>query len=113
MARKRVSIEHEMFWRAELTIDEAVAMPFIKDMVDFWSGSQMLLKECGGDYLMAFCKNLSEYLYRVACEGKSDEYPKLQTDEEGWCQLTAEYGFFDLRMDEVTYNHEDFIINIT
>lgn len=113
MAKKQIRIEHTLWWTAEVTFDEDIALPFIKDMVNFWAGSETLLKDCNGDYVLAFSRNLTEYLYRLACEGKSDEYPKFQDQEEGWSQLTPEFGFYDLRMDEVVYDYSDFEIDIT
>ena len=67
----------------EVSINEEKAEPFIKEMVEFWSGWKENLQRSGG-YTKAFLKNLGVF---VASESKlPGEY------DEGWCSFDGSYG---------------------
>jgi hypothetical protein len=76
-------VEYEGFPLASVEVDSERSESVIKEMVDFWSGSEERLESNGGDYLRAWLKQLGMFILR------NHRPPK---DDEGWCPLDGTHG---------------------
>jgi hypothetical protein len=62
---------------------EDSSLPFMKDMVEFWTDWERALDRNDGDYKRAWLKQLARFVLQ---HGRSPE------DDEGWCALDGSHG---------------------
>jgi len=66
---KRYEISHDdLYWSMTVEIDEEKAKEPIQQMVDFWAFQEDLLEEVGGDYALAFLKQLANKVFYLQME---------------------------------------------
>lgn len=84
----------------------------IKDMVDFWTGSEERLGDNDGDYLNTFLKQLCEHVMRMLATSNWNEYGVIDAmmDEEGWCPMDGSCGIKIVSVSEMEFNQDDFEI---
>lgn len=87
---------------ATVQIDEEKAAALIKEMVDFWSGSEDRLEANDGSYLHTWLKQLAVFILRLR---------RTPDGDEGWCKLDGTYGIKLLNWEE--YEHDEDQIEIT
>lgn len=66
----------------------------IKDMVDFWTGSDNRLRDNDGNYLNTFLKQLATKVIGLLADGNFSTYGIIEEmkDQEGWCKLDGSFG---------------------
>lgn len=66
----------------------------IKEMVEFWSGSENRLKENNNDYLKTFLKYLCQTALSIQMEKNYNLSGVLDVFEnlEGWCEMNGDCG---------------------
>lgn len=66
----------------------------IKDMVDFWTGSDNRLRDNDGNYLNTFLKQLATKVIGLLADGNFSTYGIIEEmkDQEGWCNLDGSFG---------------------
>ncbi len=67
----------------------------IKDMVDFWTGSERRLSNNDGDYTAAFLKQLCEAVIRLVSSENlnlAGVLAHFAEDAEGYCDMDGSFG---------------------
>jgi hypothetical protein len=77
-------------------IDDIKAAPYIKEMVDFWSGNEHRLDENNGDYTKTWLKQLT---YQILFTGR----PPAK-DDEGWVPLDGSCGIKLIRWERYEFD---------
>lgn len=94
-SRKCYLLEHlDSGWEGVVRIDHAVADPFIKDCVEFWSGWESEHSACDDDYTITFLKKLGVMLTLMQLSvgyNLSGVIDQLRACE-GWPPLDGSYG---------------------
>jgi len=114
---KKFKIENfSLNWEMSVAIDEEKAMPFIKEMVEFWAGWESLLADFNGDYLKAFLKMLGAECLQLmitedyTLEGLIGAFDQ-SNQKEGWCPLDGTYGIEIIDADDCRIYEEEFSIS--
>ncbi len=92
---KTFKIEYDYTTLAEVQVDEEKAAKIIREMVDFWSGSEDRLKENDGDYLRTWLKQLGGFIL---------SHRRPPQDDEGWYNLDGTWGIKLVHWEEYEFD---------
>ena len=123
---KKYAIQHESTW-ARIVVEVDLEFEYvingagekyktemaIKDMVDFWTGSEERLADNDEDYLRTFLKQLCEHVMRMLATSNWNEKGVIDAmmDEEGWCPMDGSCGIKIVSVSEMEFNQDDFEIS--
>jgi hypothetical protein len=80
-------IEYELMPLATVEVDESIAAPTIKEMVEFWMDWEKRLAANGGDYTKTWLKSLGMFILQ---NHRPPSRPPH--DDEGWVRLDGKFG---------------------
>ncbi len=105
-------IEHEdTYWSCTVELYLEKATVPIKEMVDFWSGSDERLEDNNGDYVQAFLKQLASKVHWLVICNNYNLYGVLSAFDkgiEGWCKMDGSQGIKLIHVDDPTLADDQF-----
>lgn len=93
-ANGAITVEIDFNYQFKFGDEPQTVMGIIKEMVEFWSGSESRLKENGGSYLKTFLKYLCQTALSIQMEKNYNLSGVLEAFEnlEGWCSMNGDCG---------------------
>lgn len=116
---KKYNIEYDLKVNVYVEIDHSIATDeILKEIIEFWTGSEDLVKQAGG-VLNAVLKMLTRtclYLqietgYNVTGIIEKFDWDARNGGQEGWPKMDGSYGIKLLRVDEFKLDENDMTIS--
>lgn len=111
MKLRKFKVQHDdLFWEMEVEIDECLAGPVIKEMVEFWTDWELHLDDADGDYTTAFVIQLGRecFLLAIAERLGLKDIIKAFESREGWCPMDGSRGITITDVDSYSVDHSEF-----
>lgn len=107
MATTNYEVTHDsLYWSCMVEIQDEVngksTIDWIKEMVDFWTGSSDRLEENDGDYTKTFLKQLASECFKIGLANNYNTHGIVEefADKEGWVSMDGAYGIKILNTDD-------------
>ncbi|MEP2447560.1 MAG: DUF2528 family protein [Balneola sp.] len=112
---KTYTLRHDdTYWECKIEIDLKKAEKPIREMVDFWGGSEERLQDNDGSYLHTFLKQIANEIHRIVHSTNYNTYGVIQIfaspNKEGWTLMDGSSGIKIIDVDDPYFTDDQFNI---